>query len=281
MTVPAAMAAASSAVLATRGVGGIEFLREVLPRVAIDALGVLTWLGSVPFVTGLLAVVYWFGVRDAGAFGLGVTLGALAFTVALKSFFALPRPPAAGQLIGAAGYGFPSGHAITSTVVFGYLAYALDWGSRWQRYGVAAAVVGVVALSRVATGVHYVVDVAVGIAIGVAYLLVLLQLDDPEWAFGVGVLTALVAVAATGAGGDSLLLLGGAAAGALLWPRLSPTAVWGREGIVPALGGGAGIGAVVFVGYEWNLTAPVEFAVGAVAVAALLGLPVLVEDVVG
>lgn len=268
-------------VLATRSVGGIEFLREVLPRVAIDALGVLTWLGSVPFVVGLLAVVYWFGVRDRGAFGLGVTLGAFALTIALKEFFALPRPPAAGQLIGATGYGFPSGHAIASTVVFGYLAFALDWGSGRQRYAVAALVVAVVSLSRVATGVHYVVDVVAGVAVGIAYLVVLTRFDNPEWAFGVGVLTSLAAGAVTGAGGDSLLLAGGAAAGALLWPRLSLPAVWGREGVVPALGGGAGIGAFVFVGYVRNLAAPVEFAVGAVAVAALLGLPVLIEEFAG
>lgn len=268
-------------VLATRSVGGVEFLREVLPGGVIAVLGVLTWLGSVPFAVGVLAVVYWFGVRDRGAFGLGVTLGAFALTIALKSLFALPRPPAEGQLIGAAGYGFPSGHAIASTVVFGYLAYALDWGSKGQRYGIAAIVVAVVALSRVAVGVHYVADVVVGVAVGVAYLLVLVRLDNPEWAFGVGVLTSLVAVTATNAGGDSLLLLGGAAAGALLWPRLAvPSAPWRHEGILPALGGGTGIGAVVFVGYEWDMLAPVEFAVGAVAVAALLGLPVLIEDVV-
>lgn len=268
------------ALLATRGVGGIEFVRSALPQFALVALAWLTWLGSVPVVVGLLAVVYWFGVRDRGAFGLGVALGAFSLTVALKSLFALPRPPAAGRLIGAAGYGFPSGHAIASTVAFGYLAYALDWGSWRQRYGVAALVVAVVTLSRVATGVHYVADVVAGVAIGAGYLLLVTRLDDPEWAFGVGVAASVAAVGATGAGGDSMLLLGGVVAGAVLWPRLSvPPSPWRGEGIVPAVGGGGGIGALVFVGYERNLLAPVEFAVGAVAVAALLALPVLIDRV--
>lgn len=269
------------ALLATRSVGGIEFLRNVLPGVVVEALGVLTWLGSVPFVVGLLAMVYWFGARERGAFGLGLTLGAFSLTVALKELFALPRPPAAGQLIGAVGYGFPSGHAIASTVVYGYLAYSLDWGTRRQRYGVAALVVAVVILSRVAVGVHYVVDVVAGFGIAVAYLALLTRVENPEWAFGVGVVVSLAAVAATSAGGDALLLLGGAAAGALLWPRLDvPTVPWRREGILPAVGGGGGVGALVFVGYEWQLRAPVEFAVGAVAVAAMLALPVLYERVV-
>jgi hypothetical protein len=143
---------------------------------------------------------------------------------------------------------------------------------------VAALLVGVVTLSRIAVGVHYVVDVVAGVAIGAVYILVLTRLEDPEWAFGVGVVASLTAVVATGGGGDSLLLLGGAAAGAALWPRLSvPSAPWRREGIVPAVGGGGGIGALVFVGYEWRLGAPLEFAVGAVAVAVLLALPVLID----
>lgn len=270
----------TTTVLAARSVGAIEFLRSVLPRAALDALGVLTWLGSVSFVIGVLAIVYWFGVRDRGAFGLATALGALSLTVALKAVFALSRPPVPEQLIGAAGYGFPSGHAIAATVVWGYLAMALEWGSRRQRYAVAGIVVAVVALSRVAVGVHYAVDVIAGVAVGAAYLVAVTRLDGPERAFGVAVVISLFAVAATRGGGDALLLLGATAAGALLWPRLSvPAEPWRREGLLPAIGGGGAVGGLVFVGYRWHLAPPFEFAVGVVAVAALLGLPALVEEV--
>lgn len=267
-------------ILATRSVGGIEFLREVFPRVAIEALGVLTWLGSVPFVVALLAGVYWFGVRDRGAFGLATVLGALSLTVALKALFSLPRPPEPGRLIGAMGYGFPSGHAIAATVAWGYLAFALDWGSRRQRYGVAGVVVAVVALSRVAVGVHYAVDVIAGVAVGAAYLALLTRLDGVEHAFGVAVVVSLLALAVTGLGGDAALLLGAAVAGAVAWPWLSvPTRPWREEGVLPAVGGGGAIGGLVLVGYRWDLIVPLEFVVGAVAVGLLLGLPVLVERV--
>lgn len=270
----------ATAVLAARSVGAIEFLRTVLPRPALDALGVLTWLGSVAFVIGLLAVVYWFGVRDGGAFGLATALGALSLTVALKEVLALPRPPVPEQLIGAAGFGFPSGHAIAATVVWGYLAMALEWGSRRQRYAVAGLVVSVVALSRVAVGVHYAVDVVAGVAVGSAYLVAVTRLDGTERVFWVAVALSLFAVAATGGGGDALLLLGASVSGALLWPRLPvPEAPWRREGLIPAVGGGGAIGGLVFVGYRWHLIPPLEFVVGGVAVAALLGLPVLVEEV--
>lgn len=261
-----------------RDLGAIEFLRAALPAGALDALGILTWLGGVAFVVGLLTAVYWFGARDRGAFGLGVALGALSLTIASKAFFALPRPPASGRLIGAMGYGFPSGHAIAATVTWGYLAFALDWGTRRRRYAVAALVAGVVALSRVALGVHYAADVVAGVSVGAAYLALLTRLDGPERAFGVAVVVSLAAVAVTGGGGDALLLLGGAAAGAVLWSRLSvPPVPWQRAEVVPAVGGGGAIAGLVFVGYRGDFAPPVEFAVGAVAVAAILGLPVLVE----
>jgi len=270
----------TTALLATRGLGGIEFLQGLLPRVALDALAVLTWLGSVPVVVGLLAGVYWFGVRERGAFGLATVLGALALTVALKAVLALPRPPEALRLIEATGYGFPSGHAIAATVAWGYLAASLDWGSRRQRYGVAGVIVAVVVLSRVAVGVHYAVDVVAGVAIGAAYLALISRLDDVEHAFVVAVAVSLGALAVTGAGGDAALLLGAAVAGAVVWSRLSvPTTPWRREGVLPAALGGGAVGALVFVGYRWDLLPPVEFVVGAVGVALLLGLPVLVEEV--
>ncbi|HKJ58136.1 MAG TPA: phosphatase PAP2 family protein [Halobacteriales archaeon] len=272
----------TTVLLATRGVGGIEFLREVFPRGALEAFGVLTWLGSVPFVVGLFAVVYWFGVRDRGVFGLATVLGAFALTVALKAVFALPRPPEAGWLIEATGYGFPSGHAIAATVAWGYLAATLDWGTGRQRFGAAGLVVAVVALSRVAVGVHYAVDVVVGVAVGAAYLAILTRIDGADRAFGVATVVSLLALAVTGGGSDAALLLGATAAGALAWTKLSvPPTPWGREGVLPAVGGGGAIGALVFVGYRWDLLAPVEFVVGAVGVALLLGLPVLVERVAG
>ena len=274
--------AGAAVVLATRSVGGVEFLRAVLPQAAREAFAVLTWLGSVPVVVALFAGVYWFGVRDRGAFGLAVVLGALSLTVALKTLFALPRPPEPGRLIGAMGYGFPSGHAIAATVAWGYLAFALDWGSRRQRYGVAGLVVAVVALSRVAVGVHYVVDVVAGVAVGAAYLAVLTRLDGVERAFGLAVVLSLLALAVTGGGGDAALLLGAAIAGALAWSRLSvPATPWRREGVLPAAAGGGAVGALVFVGYRWDLLAPVEFVVGAVGVALVLALPVLVERIAG
>jgi len=169
-----------------------------------------------------------------------------------------------------------------ATVAWGYLAASLDWGTRRQRFGVAGLVVALVALSRVAVGVHYVVDVVAGVAVGAAYLAILTRIGGADRAFGVAVAVSLLALAVTGVGDDAALLLGASVAGAVSWSWLSvPATPWRREGVLPAVAGGGAIGGLVFVGYRWDLLAPVEFVVGAVGVALLLGLPALVERVAG
>ena len=270
------MTAGASPALATRGVGGIEFLRALLPGVAVDAFWLLTWLGSVAFLTALLALVYWFESREGGALALAALLGALGLTMAAKALFGLPRPPAALWRIGADGFGFPSGHAIAATVGWGALAAVLDRGTRERRLAVAAVVVALVAVSRVALGVHYVLDVVAGVVVGVALLGAVLRLGDAGRAFGAATLLAVLATAATGGSGDAVLLLGVTVGGWLTWARLSvPAAPWRRDGLLPAAGGAAAVSLVAVVGYRLDLGAPVELAVGAVAGAIVLGLPAL------
>lgn len=262
----------------TRDVGGVEFLRGALPGVALDGLALLTWLGSVPLAAVILTAIYWFGSRERGAVGLGAGLGAVALTVGLKALFALPRPPESVRLVSATGFGFPSGHAIVATVIWGYLALAVERGTRERRLVVAALVVGLVGVSRVALGVHHAVDVVVGVAVGGVFLLVVSRIDGAGRTFVVSAVVASLAVVATGGSGDALLLTGGAVTGALLWPRLSvPSTPWRREGLLPAVGGSGSLGALALVGYRWELAGPLEFAIGAVTVAGVLALPALVR----
>nr|WP_242493436.1 phosphatase PAP2 family protein [Haloarcula hispanica] len=98
---------------------------------------------------------------------------AVALVVSLKGVFALPRPPGAGtathaELLPAAlrgvyesmatgeGFGFPSGHATLSLLVWGGIAWALRVGTRRQRAAVAATIIALIGLSRLVLGVHYV-----------------------------------------------------------------------------------------------------------------------------
>lgn len=156
----------------TRGIGGIEALRSLLPPWAIDAFAVLTTLGDTAFLLAVFLMLYWFYDRDQGAIALAVFLGGVLLITGLKTAFALPRPPASLREVAEGGYGFPSGHAFGATVGFGLLALVLRTPRRPLRIGLAAVAVLVVSASRVAIGVHYVVDVVAGIALGLGYLAV-------------------------------------------------------------------------------------------------------------
>lgn len=102
--------------------------------------------------------------------GLGAPL-----LLGLKWAFARPRPDSP-FIPDAAGYSFPSGHAFTATVFYGFLIF-LTWRyfrSNAVRIPVTIALtllILLVALSRVVLSVHWVSDVLGGITIGLAWLI--------------------------------------------------------------------------------------------------------------
>ncbi|MFD7732417.1 phosphatase PAP2 family protein [Kitasatospora phosalacinea] len=79
--------------------------------------------------------------------------------------FARPRPPAAGWAFDASWFAFPSGHAFTSALSAGLLAWAVARvRSRAARAATAAAVLfaAVIGATRVFLGVHWPLDVLGG-----------------------------------------------------------------------------------------------------------------------
>jgi membrane-associated phospholipid phosphatase len=169
-----AMFPAAPPVVASRGLGELGVV-ATLPEPVVAAFGVLTQLGNPWLLLVLLTFAYLLADRvDASPARLAVVLalgfGALALTMSLKYAFQLPRPPGAA----ADGYGFPSGHALGATVVYGGLAALVPSRPR-QRLALVGVAVGV-AVSRVVIGVHYLVDVVAGAAVGVAFLAVVFSL---------------------------------------------------------------------------------------------------------
>lgn len=168
------------------GVGAVDAIQSTLPEWTSYLFAAATLLGEAWLFVPVLALAYWFG--DAERIGplFGLVFGGLALVVVFKWALAQPRPPAGPMLPAEAahesvrgayawateadGYGFPSGHAAGAALAWGGLAGALQAGSRRTRVGVAATLIAIAAVSRVALGVHYAADVIAGILVGLAML---------------------------------------------------------------------------------------------------------------
>ncbi|WP_049924306.1 phosphatase PAP2 family protein [Halopiger djelfimassiliensis] len=215
----------------SRGVGEFGPLQEVIPEWAAVLVALVTQLGDVWFLALLVGSLYLFRPdrREDAAIVTGLLLAGLSTVTALKHVFALPRPeqplvaletlpvlirPLYEATATADGYGFPSGHAFITTVVYTSLAGRLSIGTLRQRVLGAATIVAVVCLSRVALGVHYLVDVVAGVGIGLAFVLVAgravtrVPSDEGVVAFSLAVVLGAVAFVVSSADPDAVLLLG-------------------------------------------------------------------------
>ena len=236
-----------------RGVGVSELFAD-LPETAVLVFGLITQLGDPWLLFVLVATFYWAGPqhlvehhRRTWGILAALAVGATALTVSLKATFAFPRPPGAAvatppawlpaalsgvyhNVTTGSGFGFPSGHAIGTTVLYGGMAYLLTglWDRRRRAY-VAAGLVGLVSLSRLALGVHYLVDVVVGVAVGLAFLAVVLKVSQhfPARAFVAGAVVSALGLAVTTTQGypeltrELAATFGGCVGGLAAWMLLS------------------------------------------------------------
>jgi membrane-associated phospholipid phosphatase len=146
-----------------------------------SAAWVVTTLGSVGFVTAAaLLVAFLFLVRKRWgrlivfAFTM---LGGSALNIALKHFFHRQRPVLENPLVTLSSYGFPSGHTMGATLLYGFLALIAvhswrTWGQRALTAFSAALLIVAVGVSRIYLGAHYFTDVVGAMAAAAAWLAV-------------------------------------------------------------------------------------------------------------
>lgn len=255
-------------------------LREAIPPVLTDVFAVVTELGGLAFILVALSVLYWVGDRENTATVIAYALVALAVTLFLKEWFALPRPPASVRAIGEAPEtsGFPSGHAVSATVVYGGLVLAYDRVRDLRVAGPALLVVVLVGLSRIVIGVHYLGDVLAGFAVGTLVLggLWLTVGRRPDILCLLAAVVAAPAVLLTAGGSYALLGVGAGLGGAVafyttdLGSLPEPTAVVQTVVFVPA---GLALAGVLFWLAEAVATGLAVSVVGAILVAGIVLLP--------
>ena len=141
-----------------------------------EAMKMLTFLGT-RWITGAvtLGVVAWSAVTGRGRRYAAVMVVAFlanpVVEVALKELVGRPRPDLA-RLLAGNGPSFPSGHVLAAFGTYGMLPFFVRRQTRSRPIAtgfaaVSAAVIAVVAVSRVYLDVHWTTDVVAGLMAGV------------------------------------------------------------------------------------------------------------------
>ena len=109
--------------------------------------------------------------------------GGMLLNVLLKNAFHRARPQFADPILTLTSYGFPSGHTMMATTLYGVLCvFAVSkihrWPMRLLAICLAIFLVLLVGFSRIYLGVHYLSDVLGAIAEGVAWMALCLTAVD-------------------------------------------------------------------------------------------------------
>ncbi len=152
---------------------------------ALTLLGNTLAMAAFAFSVALLLVVW--GRRGRAALVAGGLLIAWGISELAKAVVGRPRPPESDALIATPSSGsLPSSHALTTLVFLGLLVFlAFRWrraraggpfprALAWAALGVATVIAGLIGVSRVYLGVHWLSDVLAGWSLGGAWVLALL-----------------------------------------------------------------------------------------------------------
>ncbi|HXH41895.1 MAG TPA: phosphatase PAP2 family protein, partial [Thermoanaerobaculia bacterium] len=136
-----------------------------------------------PFTLALAALMYAARRRRDALVLLAAVVLPAVFGVLLKYIVDRPRPVEARPFV--AGPSFPSGHTLSATVIYGFIAYIIVADAPRRRPAILAALVllayiALVPLSRVYLGVHWPYDTVASLALGVALLAVLIEAIKSE-----------------------------------------------------------------------------------------------------
>ena len=148
---------------------------HALPPIT-HAMIAISFLGAPSTLTAVTAVICVVLVRKRSYSRLialtTLVLGGNLLNYGLKVLIHRDRPTFEDPLLTLPSYSFPSGHAMASTVFYGFvIGCVLKMTLQWHKAATAAGIlmIALVCLSRVYLGVHYLSDVLGGILEAVAW----------------------------------------------------------------------------------------------------------------
>jgi membrane-associated phospholipid phosphatase len=161
------------------GMSLIYTIQQVHGPVLDSIFRIITFLGTERFYLLFLPLIFWCVDSGLGARLAVLVLFSSYLNLELKSLFQQPRPfdiDPSVQLSEAEGYGLPSGHAQTSTVLWASIAIRVH--KTWFLVAAIGLIV-LISFSRIYLGVHFPTDVLAGWLIG-GTLLVLYLILEPR-----------------------------------------------------------------------------------------------------
>jgi membrane-associated phospholipid phosphatase len=118
-------------------------------------------LGSDFFYMILIGVGFWVVNKRAAILTAFVLLASSTSNYLLKITFKVPRPPTTNWVPGVSvsNYSLPSGHAQNSMTIWGWLGIKIK---TWWLRTLSVVLIGLIGISRVYIGVHWLGDVVAG-----------------------------------------------------------------------------------------------------------------------
>lgn len=155
-----------------------------LANPALDALMIsITRIGDprtvVPTTVVFFGFLWWQRYRLEAKFFALNAFGGAVLSYVLKLAFSKPRPDLWPKLISETTFSYPSGHALGSMVLYGFLSYVLaDLYPRYAKtfYWVAAVLIVAIGFSRLYLGVHWPTDILAGYGVGFLWTTVCISL---------------------------------------------------------------------------------------------------------
>ncbi|MFX1559864.1 MAG: phosphatase PAP2 family protein [Promethearchaeota archaeon] len=157
--------------------GFTDVLRDVLPGLG-DFFFLFTQLGSTLFYVVALLIAYWAYNKREAIILTCVLIVSIFTEYYLKVIIAKDRPPASNWHPSAdpPNYSTPSGHAQNSATLYGWLTSRIR---TWWMAFIAVILVGMIGVSRIYLGVHYLGDVLLGWAVGIVLVTLFVYLEKP------------------------------------------------------------------------------------------------------
>ena len=144
-----------------------------------SVLKVITELGGVAFIVlaGVLIFMFCKKIRWFVTFDL---VGVTVINQAIKHIVRRPRPNVL-RLVEEDGYSFPSGHSMVSMAFYGIIIYLVyknvtNKYLKWSLITLLSLLILSIGFSRIYVGVHYFTDVVGGFLLGLAYLIIYINI---------------------------------------------------------------------------------------------------------